>query len=98
MRRRYIVCYDISDPKRLRRVFKTMEGYGEALQYSVFYCDLSPREKMQMIGRLAEQIHHKEDRVLIVDTGAIEQTRRRSPFEFLGRKDAITRDHEPVIV
>ena len=32
MRRCYLVCYDIRDPKRLRRVHKTMKGYGESWQ------------------------------------------------------------------
>jgi len=39
-RRVYIVAYDISHPKRLRRVFRTMKVYGQHLQLSVFRCDL----------------------------------------------------------
>ena len=35
-RRRFLIAYDICDPKRLRQVCKTMEEYGERLQYSVF--------------------------------------------------------------
>ncbi len=31
MRLAYLVAYDISDPKRLRRVHRTMRGYGDAL-------------------------------------------------------------------
>jgi len=27
MRQSYLVCYDIADDKRLRKVFKTMRGY-----------------------------------------------------------------------
>ena len=37
----YIVAYDIADPKRWRRVFRLMEGFGEWLQLSVFQCRLS---------------------------------------------------------
>src|SRR5207245_5663551 len=37
----YIVAYDISDPRRWRRVFRLMNGYGEWLQLSVFQCRLS---------------------------------------------------------
>jgi CRISPR-associated protein Cas2 len=29
MRRCYLVCYDICDPKRLRQVHKTCKGFGE---------------------------------------------------------------------
>jgi CRISPR-associated protein Cas2 len=42
MRRSYLVCYDIRDPKRWRRVFKVMKAHGEHWQYSVFFCVLSP--------------------------------------------------------
>lgn len=28
MRQRYLVTYDIGDPKRLRKVFKLLKGYG----------------------------------------------------------------------
>jgi CRISPR-associated protein Cas2 len=33
-----LVCYDICEPKRLRRVHKVMKGFGEPWQYSVFFC------------------------------------------------------------
>jgi CRISPR-associated endonuclease Cas2 len=42
MRTCYLVAYDIADPKRLQRVHRTMRGYGDPLQYSVFRCILSP--------------------------------------------------------
>ena len=38
MRNRHIVAYDVSDPARLRRVHRKMNGFGDALQYSVFAC------------------------------------------------------------
>ena len=41
--RTYIVTYDIADARRWRRVFKTMNGFGEWLQLSVFQCRLSRR-------------------------------------------------------
>ena len=43
--RTYIVTYDISNNKRWRRVFKTMNGFGDWVQLSVFQCrltDVSP--------------------------------------------------------
>jgi len=66
----YLVSYDIADAKRLRRVFKTMRGFGDHLQYSVFLCVLSPLQRERMVGRLEELIHHGEDQVLIVPLGA----------------------------
>jgi CRISPR-associated protein Cas2 len=72
MRTTYLVCYDIRDDKRLRRVFKTCKDYGEHLQYSVFECDLSPMEKARLEAALAALIKHDEDQVLFVALGPAE--------------------------
>jgi len=84
MRNRFIVCYDVSDPRRLRSVFQKMHGFGDPLQYSVFRCDLSTKEKFLMIDQLSGLIHHQEDRIMIIDTGPAEG-RARDAVEFLGR-------------
>ena len=85
MKHRYIVAYDVSDPKRLRQVHKKMKGFGEALQYSVFQCDLSDVQKLRMVEALSALIHHLEDRVLIVDVGPA-VGRARVAFEYIGRQ------------
>lgn len=59
MRRRFIVCYDIADPKRLVKTFKKMKGFGDPLQKSVFTCDLSPTEKAMLIAALTEIMNLK---------------------------------------
>lgn len=69
MRITYLVCYDIADDKRLRRVFKTCKNYGSHLQFSVFECDLNPMEKSRFEAELRELIHHDEDQVLFVSLG-----------------------------
>jgi CRISPR-associated protein Cas2 len=69
MRGVYLVCYDICDNRRLRRVYKTMRGFGDHLQLSVFRCELSARERAELISALAELIDHDVDQVLIVDLG-----------------------------
>ena len=84
MRQRYIVTYDVSDPKRLRRVFKILKGYGEHLQLSVFRCDLTRMALVQMKGALGEAINAAEDQVLIVDVGPAEG-RGDVVLESLGR-------------
>lgn len=96
MRRRYLVCYDISDPKRLRKVHKCMQGFGDGLQYSVFVCELSAKEKVQMEAKLSELINHKADRVMIVDTGAV-NAQSKPPFEFLGQSTPIVGRHSVII-
>lgn len=72
MRTTYLVCYDITDDKRLRRVFKTCKNFGEHLQYSVFECDLSPQEKAELERNLDELIKHDEDQVVFVTLGPSE--------------------------
>ncbi len=72
MKTRYIVTYDISDPDRLRRVHQTMKGAGEWLQYSVFRCDLSDREKQELLLDLSLRLNLREDQVLFIDLGPAE--------------------------
>lgn len=72
MRQTYIVTYDICDPKRLRQVFKTMRGYGDHLQLSVFRCELNHRELVELRANLASTINHEVDQVLFVDVGPVE--------------------------
>ena len=70
MRTTYLVCYDIADPKRLRRVFNTCYNFGDHLQFSVFECDLNPSEKIELEKALGDIINHDEDQVLFVADGA----------------------------
>ena len=44
----YIVAYDISDPKRWRKVFKVMNGYGAWVQLSVFQCRMSRQRRAEL--------------------------------------------------
>ncbi|MCS7022924.1 MAG: CRISPR-associated endonuclease Cas2 [Gemmataceae bacterium] len=44
----WIICYDVRDPKRLRKCAKHMEGYGIRLQKSVFRCWLTPTDVQRL--------------------------------------------------
>lgn len=96
MRQRYIVTYDVSDAKRLRRVFRLLKGYGEHLQFSVFRCDLSRMSLAKMKAELNEVINSEKDQVLIIDVGPTEG-RGEEVFESLG-KAYIELGREPNIV
>jgi CRISPR-associated protein Cas2 len=96
MRNIYLVCYDVSNPKRLRRMFKTMRGFGDPLQYSVFVCVLSPTERALLIGTLDELIHHTEDRVVVVNLGGADGS-PEGRIEFLGRRAQIP-ERQAVVV
>ena len=68
-RTRYLVSYDICNPKRLRRVAKAMEGFGVRLQYSVFECALDPMRLALCKAALHNEIDCCEDQVLFVSLG-----------------------------
>jgi CRISPR-associated protein Cas2 len=69
MRLLYVVTYDVCDDKRWRRVFKLMRGYGDHLQYSVFRCELSDRERVELMEKLSAAIKKDEDQVLLFPLG-----------------------------
>ena len=78
MRRCYLVCYDIRDPKRWRQVFKIMKGHGEHWQYSVFFCVLKPIDRVRMQSQLEEAMNLKEDQTMIIDLGPNEAEARQA--------------------
>jgi CRISPR-associated protein Cas2 len=66
---RYLVSYDISDPKRLRQVARSLEGFGVRLQYSVFECPLDDLRLAKLKAELQSLLDHAEDQVLFVSLG-----------------------------
>jgi CRISPR-associated protein Cas2 len=62
----YLVCYDISDPKRLRKVATTCEDYGYRKQLSVFLCRLSATDIVRLRSRLYDIIDLAEDQILFI--------------------------------
>jgi CRISPR-associated protein Cas2 len=78
MRRCYLVCYDIREPKRLRHVHKVMKGYGEPWQYSVFFCVLRDIDRVRMQSDLENEMNLKEDQALILELGEDETASRQA--------------------
>jgi CRISPR-associated protein Cas2 len=72
MRNTYLVSYDICDDKRLAKVHKTMRGFGDHLQYSVFECQMTPTDLIKCRTALGKIIDHRQDQVLFVDLGPVE--------------------------
>lgn len=93
--RSYFVTYDISSAKRWRKVFRTMHGYGDHLQLSVFRCDLTAERRELLRATLNALIHHGEDQVLIIDLGKTSPTLIKD-IEVIGRP-ANLRPPGPVI-
>lgn len=84
-RRRHLLAYDISDQSRLRATHKTAKRYGYPLQYSLFVCDLTQSELINLRWDLGRIINHCEDRVAIIDIGRAGNI----DFEFLGVRPVI---------
>jgi CRISPR-associated protein Cas2 len=91
----YIIAYDIASPRRWRRVFRIMEGYGEWVQLSVFQCRLSRRRRIELKLALEHTINHAQDHVIILDLGPAETLRPR--VESLGKSFSVV-ERSPVIV
>ena len=61
----YLVCYDIRCPKRWRKAYKLIEGYGDRLQYSIFRCWLSQKAREKMRWELEKILTEEDDLILI---------------------------------
>lgn len=62
----YLVCYDISNPKRLRKVAQTCEDFGYRKQQSVFVVRVSATDIVRLRTRLYDIIDLTEDQVLFI--------------------------------
>ncbi len=58
-----VASYDISDPKRLSKVARSMKDYGERVLKSVFECNLERHKFEEMKARVDEIIEPIEDTV-----------------------------------
>jgi len=62
----FLICYDVSDEKRLRKVAKLLEKIAIRIQYSVFlYSHTSKNDLMQTVLKLEEIINIEEDDIRI---------------------------------
>ena len=69
MRNVYIIAYDVVADKRRTKVHKLLKGRGDALQYSLFHCALSPRELVELKAEMWDALNLKDDRLVILDLG-----------------------------
>ena len=74
-RRPLLICYDIADPKRLRRAFHEIRDVALPIQKSVFVAEMTQAELDLLLRRLADLTEPKEDRVQIFMLCDLSQTR-----------------------
>jgi len=59
----YMICFDIADSRRLRRVSNQLENFGQRVQLSVFECWLDENDLFKLKRRLARELDPTEDQV-----------------------------------
>ena len=68
---RFIVAYDVSNDPRRSRVAKTLESYGDRIQFSVFVLDIKPARMTRLRASLSRLIDPEADSVLFCDLGPL---------------------------
>ena len=84
-----LVTYDISTSdeggaRRLRRVARACQDYGQRVQYSVFECEVDPAQWVSLKARLIREIDSDKDSLRFYRLGA----NWRSRVEHVGTKQA----------
>jgi len=79
-RRLYLVTYDVACPKRWRKVFRLLHGYGQWLQLSVFECELTRDRRGKLERALRHRLDLTADRVLIAEIGRAPVAREQLGF------------------
>lgn len=88
-----LVSYDVSTEdkggqRRLRRVAKTCEDYGQRVQYSVFECIVDPAQWAFLRAKLTAEIDESQDSLRFYFLGS--NWRRR--VEHVGAKPALDQE------
>ncbi|MCA1229826.1 CRISPR-associated endonuclease Cas2 [Saccharopolyspora sp. 6M] len=93
--KRHLIAYDIPDDPRRTRIAKTLETYGDRVQYSVFIVDLRPAKLLRLRATLNTLIDHHADSVLICDLGTPTDP---AAIDQLGRHRPLTTDNPAIII
>lgn len=93
-----LVSYDVKTSseggaRRLRRVARACQDYGQRVQYSVFECEVAPDQWVALRGRLLKEIDPARDSLRFYFLGASGKRR----VQHVGAKPAIDFD-DPLIV
>jgi CRISPR-associated protein Cas2 len=93
---RYLVAYDVTSDARRTRVAKTLESYGDRLQYSVFLVDIKPARMMRLRAAITGQMDLGTDSLLVCDIGPLTGGQNQH-IHFLGATRSFT-GHGPLVL
>jgi CRISPR-associated protein Cas2 len=57
----YVVAYDIPDDRRRTKIHKTLSGFGQWTQFSLFECHLTDKQYLQLRQKLDRHLKSDED-------------------------------------
>lgn len=82
-----LITYDVSTEnragrRRLRRVARLCQDYGQRVQYSVFECQINPAQWASLRSRLLDEINEATDSLRFYRLGA----NWRGKIEHIGAK------------
>ncbi len=86
---RFLIAYDITSDARRIRVAKTLESYGDRMQYSVFIVDAKPAKLVRLRDVLRRQMDLGADSALICDLGHVTSD-GVGRLQFLGQERSYT--------
>lgn len=65
----HVVCYDVANDKRRRRLVRELEAFGIRVQESVFECWLDDAQRKRLERVLASVIRPEHDRLVMYRLG-----------------------------
>ncbi len=88
-----VVSYDVNTQdlagrRRLRRIAKACQDYGQRVQYSVFECEVTPARWIELKARLLATINQSVDSLRLYNLGADGQRR----IEHFGNREPLDLD------
>lgn len=88
-----LITYDVSTEtsggkKRLRRISKACQDFGQRVQYSVFECDIDPAKWAELRARLVDLMDPEHDSLRFYMLGS----NWRRKVEHVGAKPAVDYD------
>lgn len=89
-----VISYDVQTTdaagrRRLRRIAKACQDYGQRVQFSIFECEVSPARWVELRARLLSIMDSKTDSLRFYNLGAdgqrrIEHVGTRQPLDLDG--------------
>ncbi|AFZ55556.1 CRISPR-associated endonuclease Cas2 [Cyanobacterium aponinum] len=90
----YLICYDIPDDKRRKKIADILEGYGSRVQYSVFESVLNAKQYKELRKRLKKVFKENEDNLRFYPISA----HTLKQMEIWGQSSELTNPPKSIII